>query len=104
MASYMANAAEAHLKTLLLASLLLGAVDRAYPITDHAYSNSLDMTCAQAKDYIARHGAAVLATGNASASFSSGYCGSQASAYVCTKEVRFCNVGVYCDYNYSPLN
>ncbi len=35
MASYMAYAVEAHLKTLLLASaLLLGAVDRAYPITD----------------------------------------------------------------------
>ena len=86
---------EVKLKTLLLAlAFTIGAVNaRAQP-------NSLNMTCAQAKAYIARKGTAVLATGKAYASFSSEYCPSQVTAFVCAKDVRFCNVGVYCDYNF----
>ena len=86
-------------------AFLITGVAHTYPnAAVHAAPNSLNMTCAQAKAYIARNGAAVLATGNAIASFSSEYCPSQAPAFVCTKDVRFCNVGVYCDYNYTPVN
>jgi hypothetical protein len=85
---------EVKLKALLLASAFaIGAVNT------QAQPNSLNMTCAQAKAYIARKGTAVLATGEAYASFSTEYCPSQVTVFLCTKDVRFCNVGVYCDYN-----
>jgi hypothetical protein len=46
---------------------------------DHGYAgspvpNSLRMTCAQAKHYVALNDGAVLATGDAYASFHSSYC------------------------------
>jgi hypothetical protein len=58
--------------------------------------NSLKMTCAQAQNYIARNDGAVLATGNAYASFHSSYCSGQ-PAFVRTKDVQYCYVGQYCD-------
>jgi hypothetical protein len=90
------------LKALLLPlAFTIGAVAQPYPnAVAQVYPNSLNMTCAQAKAYIARKGTAMLATGDASASFSSEYCSSQVPAFVCTKDVRFCQVGVYCDYNF----
>jgi hypothetical protein len=88
-------------KVMRSLAFLTGGVVLTFPnAAVHAAPNSLNMTCAQAKAYIAHNGSAVLATGNASASFSSEYCSSQEPAFVCTKDVRFCNVGVYCDYNY----
>ena len=39
--------------------------------------NSLNMTCSQAKDYIAKNDGAILATGHAYASFHSSYCSGQ---------------------------
>jgi hypothetical protein len=60
------------------------------------YPNSLDMTCAQAQDYIAKNDGAILATGDARASFHSSYCSGQ-PAFVRTKDARFCHVGQYCD-------
>jgi hypothetical protein len=86
------------MKIVLLFSALMSCV------VAHAVPNSLTMSCAEAKAYIARHGSVVLATGEAYASFSTDYCPNQVPAYVCTSDVRFCNVGVYCDYNYTPLN
>ncbi|HLY00773.1 MAG TPA: hypothetical protein VKR62_18930 [Roseiarcus sp.] len=58
--------------------------------------NSLKMTCAQAQNYIARNDGAVLATGNAYASFHSSYCSGQ-PAFVRTKDAQYCYVGQYCD-------
>ena len=68
---------------------------------DHSYAgapvpNSLTMTCAQARNYIALNDGAVLATGAAYASFHSSYCSGQ-PAYVRTKDARYCFVGQYCD-------
>jgi hypothetical protein len=60
------------------------------------YPNSLDMTCAEAQNYIAKNDAAILATGDARASFHSSYCSGQ-PAFVRTKDARFCFVGQYCD-------
>ncbi len=60
------------------------------------YPNSLNMTCAQAQDYIKKNDGAVLATGDARASFHSSYCSGQ-PAYVRTKDAQYCYVGVYCD-------
>ncbi|MGB7975854.1 MAG: hypothetical protein WCF81_16245 [Roseiarcus sp.] len=58
--------------------------------------NSLTMTCAQAKAYIANNDGSVLATGNAYASFHSSYCSGQ-PAFVRTKDEQYCFVGQYCD-------
>jgi hypothetical protein len=58
--------------------------------------NSLKMTCAQARNYIAQNDAAVLATGGAYASFHSSYCSGQ-PAFVRTKDAQYCRVGQYCD-------
>jgi hypothetical protein len=60
------------------------------------YPNSLTMTCAQARNYIAKNDGAILATGNAYASFHSSYCSGQ-PAYVRTKDDELCFVGQYCD-------
>jgi hypothetical protein len=60
------------------------------------YPDSLTMTCAQAKAYVAKNDGAILATGNAHASFHSSYCSGQ-PAYVRTKDERLCFVGQYCD-------
>jgi hypothetical protein len=61
-----------------------------------SYPNSLKMTCAQAQAYIAKNDGAILATGNAYASFHSSYCSGQ-PAYVRTKDNGSCYVGQYCD-------
>ena len=66
---------------------------------NQSYPDTQDMTCAQAKAYIARHGSSKLATGDAFASFSTSYFSGQNPRYVCTKDVRYCNVGVYCDWH-----
>jgi hypothetical protein len=58
--------------------------------------DSLKMSCAQAQNYIARNDGAVLATGNAYASFHSSYCSGQ-PAFVRTKDAQYCYVGQYCD-------
>jgi hypothetical protein len=58
--------------------------------------DSLKMTCAQAQNYIVRNDGAVLATGNAYASFHSSYCSGQ-PAFVRTKDAQYCYVGQYCD-------
>jgi hypothetical protein len=63
--------------------------------SDPVYPDSLNMTCAQAKDYINKNDGAILATGSAYASFHSSYCSGQ-PAYVRTKDVRYCFVGLYC--------
>ena len=60
------------------------------------YPNSLSMTCVQAQNYIAKNDGAILATGDAWASFHSSYCSGQ-PAFVRTKDARFCYVGQYCD-------
>jgi hypothetical protein len=68
---------------------------------DHGYAgapvpNSLRMTCQQAQHYVALNDGAVLATGDAYASFHSSYCSGQ-PAFVRTKDARYCFVGQYCD-------
>jgi len=70
---------------------VLASVDAAA-----GYPDSLNMTCSQAKDYIAKNDGAILATGHAYASFHSSYCSGQ-PAYVRTKDERYCLVGLYCD-------
>jgi len=60
------------------------------------YPNSLNMTCAQTEDYIAKNDGGILATGETRASFHSSYCSGQ-PAFVRTKDARFCYVGQYCD-------
>lgn len=62
------------------------------------YPDSLHMTCAQAKDYIAKNDGAILATGKKYASFHSSYCSGQ-PAYVRTKDELYCFVGLYCGCN-----
>jgi len=84
-------------RALVAASAFLAALafcGRAH--ADASAPNSLKMTCAVAQAYIARNDGAVLATGNASASFHSSYCSGQ-PAYVRTKDERYCYVGLYCD-------
>lgn len=85
---------------VVLGALLLGFSSGADAKVRHhvasLYPNSLEMTCAQAQDYIAKNDGAILATGDAHASFHSSYCSGQ-PAYVRTKDVRFCFVGQYCD-------
>ena len=76
----------------LLAALAFCAPAVAGP----AVPNSLTMTCAQAQDYIAKNDGAVLATGDACASFHSSYCSGQ-PAFVRAKDARYCYVGQYCD-------
>jgi hypothetical protein len=58
--------------------------------------DSLKMTCARAQNYIVRNDGAVLATGNAYASFHSSYCSGQ-PAFARTKDAQYCYVGLYCD-------
>jgi hypothetical protein len=60
------------------------------------YPDSLEMTCAQAQQYIVKNDGATRATGGAWASFHSSYCSGQ-PAYVRTKDGTFCFVGQYCD-------
>jgi len=60
------------------------------------YPDSLNITCVQAQDYIAKNDGAILATGHVYASFHSSYCSGQ-PAYVRTKDVRYCYVGQYCN-------
>jgi hypothetical protein len=82
---------------IALISLIFGASVRAHSqAAVSLYPNSLTMTCAQARAYIARNDGAILATGNAHASFHSSYCSRQ-PAFVRTKDNRFCYVGQYCD-------
>ena len=75
--------------TLVSADAMAGGGVASYP-------DSLTMTCAQARDYIAKNDGAILATGNAYASFHSSYCSGQ-PAFVRTKDVPYCHVGDYCD-------
>ena len=63
--------------------------------------NSLDMTCAQAQDYIAKNDGAVLTTGGLSASYYSSYCSAGGNpgappAFVRTKDAIVCHVGQWC--------
>jgi hypothetical protein len=78
-------------KTTLLAALILN------PTTAWAYPDSLKMTCEQAKAYVDINGTALLATGAEYASFTAPSCSGGIPAYVRTKDVRYCFVGLYCD-------
>ena len=64
--------------------------------------NSLTMTCAQVQDYITKHGQTLLTTGIESGNYSFNYaeCGGTVPGYACTKDVAYCYVGWWCDYNY----
>ena len=82
-------------KLAILALIVLGpALRPAYAAGK--YPNSLTMTCAQAKAYIDKNDGAMLATGDARASFHSVYCSGQ-PAYVKAKDSNYCFVGQYCD-------
>ena len=81
--------------SFLLAVLAFGWLGNASGAPSE-YPNSLNMTCAQAKNYIAKNDGGILETGNAFASFHSSYCSGQ-PAYVRTKDETFCFVGQYCD-------
>jgi hypothetical protein len=84
-------------RALMAASAFLGALALCEGAeADAPPPNSLKMTCAQAQNYIAQNDGAVLATGDAYASFHSSYCSGQ-PAFVRTKDVRYCYVGQYCD-------
>ena len=83
-------------KLVPAALLLFSVFANAGAATATGYPNSLTMTCAQAQDYIAKNDGAILATGSAYASFHSTYCSGQ-PAYVRTKDVKICYVGLYCD-------
>jgi hypothetical protein len=88
-----------NLTSIVLAASVFGAtacIDSLSWASAASYPNSLAMTCAQARNYIANNDGATLATGNAYASFHSSYCSGQ-PAYVRTKDERFCFVGQYCD-------
>lgn len=83
------------MKSAFLAFLaILASGDHSY--ADPPVPNSLTMTCAQAQHYIGSNDGAVLATGEAYASFHSSYCSGQ-PAFVRTKDTRYCFVGQYCD-------
>jgi hypothetical protein len=84
--------------SLLVVSVFAAAVSAPSlgPASAASNPNSLNMTCAQAKNYIANNDGAILATGDAFASFHSTYCSGQ-PAYVRTKDEKFCFVGQYCD-------
>ena len=87
------------LNFLLLTVFVLATSENAYAASRVAatgYPDSLSMTCAQARDFIAKNDGAILATGNAWASFHSSYCSGQ-PAYVRTKDEQLCYVGQYCD-------
>lgn len=87
------------LNFLLLTVFVLATSENAYAasrVASTRYPDSLSMTCAQARDYIAKNDGAILATGNAWASFHSSYCSGQ-PAYVRTKDEQLCYVGQYCD-------
>ena len=64
--------------------------------------NSLTMTCAQVQDHIRKHGETLLATGKESGNYSFDYadCGGTVPGYACTRDVAYCYVGWWCDYNY----
>lgn len=85
--------------SVLLMASAFGALASAAPVNRGVaseYPNSLDMTCAQARDYIRKNDGGILATGDARASFHSSYCSGQ-PAYVRTRDDQFCYVGLYCD-------
>ena len=82
---------------IALVIAIFGTPPNAYSkVAASQYPNSLDMTCEQAKAYVDKNDGAILATGNAYASFHSSYCSGQ-PAYVRTKDNGFCAVGLYCD-------
>jgi hypothetical protein len=64
--------------------------------------NSLTMTCAQVQDHIRKQGQTLLATGKESGNYSFDYadCGGTVPGYACTRDVAYCYVGWWCDYNY----
>jgi hypothetical protein len=74
------------------AILIFGVLAKAGASAAPGYPDSLAMTCAQARDYIAKDDGAILATGGAYATYCSGQ-----PAYVRTKDLEFCHVGQYCD-------
>ena len=84
--------------TLLAAAVFVVGVcaDSSGRASAAPYPNSLTMTCAQARNYIAKNDGAILATGHAYASFHSSYC-SGWPAFVRTKDEKYCFVGQYCD-------
>ena len=64
--------------------------------------NSLTMTCARVQDHIRKHGQTLLATGQETGNYSFDYadCGGTVPGYACTRDVAYCYVGWWCDYNY----
>lgn len=84
------------MRTSLLASVfVIAAATQAFALNE-SFPDTQDMTCAQIQDYVLRYGQSKLKTGDTFASFRSGYCSGQVPGFVCTKDVAYCNVGVYC--------
>lgn len=64
--------------------------------------NTLDMTCAKAREYVAKNDGVALRTGNVWASYHTSFCNSGSSpgsapAFVRTKDQRLCFVGISCN-------
>jgi hypothetical protein len=68
-----------------------------FSVAGWAYPDSLKMTCSNAQGYIARNETPILATGDEYASFASTNCIGGIPAYVRTRDVNYCFVGLYCD-------
>ena len=79
------------------------ATARAVDQTPAANSpDSLNMTCSQAQEYVAKNDGANLRTGNVWASYHSSFCNSgsnpgSAPAYVRTRDQNLCFVGLSCN-------
>ena len=93
------------ISALALLALLVscGLADARAPDRAAASSvpNSLDMTCAQAQEYIVRNDGAALKTGDVSANYNSLYCNTGGNpgsppAFVRTKDSSVCHVGQWC--------
>jgi hypothetical protein len=94
-----------NLTSLLLALSVFGAITCAASLSRASAAstpNSLTMTCAQVQDHIRRHGQTLLATGQETGNYSFDYadCGGTVPGYACTRDVAYCYVGWWCDYNY----
>ena len=88
---------------LAAATFVVGlCADSSGPASAASNPNSLTMTCAQVQDYIRKHGQTLLTTGIESGNYSFNYaeCGGTVPGYACTKDVAYCYVGWWCDYNY----
>jgi len=77
------------------ALILLGMISCGSAVAGPV-SDSLDITCDQAKAYVDANDGVVLATGSMSSTIHSSYCSGQ-PAWVKTSDRQYCFVGQYCD-------